>query len=294
MASNKQIKEEISSNIVRIASELHVNKESDGALISGLALPFNKTSRNDFCYDTDSIKQNFKTLEGATVLFNHDMDKVLGHVKNVSIGEEGLNYEIDLDPNEKAIIEKIRRGDLNSVSIQCIYDGDKTKVNEKTGVTNAWINEFLEMSVVSIPGFADTTAQLMESFKNKLEGETMKKKECEEPPKEEGKEATNKEQEEEPKKDDEKEVEGEEEDPVEKLSSQLAGIEARLEKIETFVKEQSKEADDDEEKPDEKEEEAKREEAIRKDKEAVTKEALEKDKKTITTKELKTDIMEEL
>jgi HK97 family phage prohead protease len=147
-----------------LVESFQVSKETDGTKstkVSGLALPFEKVSRNGFSYNMDSIKETYKTLEGAPVCFNHDTNQVLGHVTNVSLGKEGLMYEMDLDP-EESIVKKVKRGDITKVSIQCIYDQDKSNVDE-SGVVNAYIKEFLELSIVTIPGFADTSAQVVES-----------------------------------------------------------------------------------------------------------------------------------
>jgi HK97 family phage prohead protease len=295
MPTNSLIKEEINSNIVRISSEVFIPKDSKESIVTGLALPFDKVSRNEFTYDTGSIKKNYKTLEGASVLFNHNPDRVIGHVVSTEIGKEGMNYKIDLDPEEKGILNKMRRGDLNKVSIQCMFDCEKSSVNEKTGVTNAYINEFLELSVVSIPGFADTTAQLVESFKNKKtagEKEMAKDENKEaEAPKEEPKKEEETKTEEEPKK--EEAVKKESDDKAVDIDERIEAIEGRLEKIETFVKEQATDDDEDkkEEADDEDDEDEKREEAIKKDKQTVSTEKTKTDK-TLSTKDIKKAFME--
>jgi len=162
----QSIKEELDHNIIRISAESHSAPKTtkEGALVRGLALPFEKTSLNAFTYDTESIKKSYNSLEGKPVLWNHNPEKVIGHVKGVEIKKDGLHYEMDLDSEEKDIIRKMKRGDISSVSIQCVYDEEESYVSEDD-VTHAYINEFLELSVVSIPGFSDTTAQFSESFK---------------------------------------------------------------------------------------------------------------------------------
>lgn len=151
------------------------SKESkEGVTVTGTALPFGKTSRNGFTYVTESIKKAYPTLEKAPVLFNHDTNKVLGHVKSLKITESGLDYEMDLDPDEP-IVKKLRRGDIRKVSIQCLYDEKESFIDE-SGVTHAYISEFLELSVVTIPGFADTSAQVVEMLKDKKETKSSEEK----------------------------------------------------------------------------------------------------------------------
>lgn len=167
MVVNKStLKEEINNNKLRIACESLSVEESDvGVVASGLALPLNKVSRNDFTYVTESIENTYKSLIGAPVLFNHNSDMVIGHVKDARMTEAGLEYTFDLDPNDK-IAQKVKRKDLTKVSIQCMFDDEKSK-EDSDGVTHAYITEFLELSVVSIPGFADTTIQLQEKLRDK-------------------------------------------------------------------------------------------------------------------------------
>ena len=160
-------------NTVFIQVENYTAQESisgeTSVSVTGLALPFNKVSRNGFTYIKESIEQTYKTLEGKPVLFNHNAEKPIGHVVSVELREDGMYYEMDLDP-EEAITRKLRRGDIKNVSIQCMYDETGSYIDDD-GVTNAYIQEFLELSVVTLPGFVDTTAQVMEKLKENISQE---------------------------------------------------------------------------------------------------------------------------
>jgi HK97 family phage prohead protease len=149
-------------------------KTEGGLKVKGLALPFEKVSRNGFSYLTESITKAHKTLEGMPVLFNHDSDKVIGKVQAVSITNEGMVYEMDLGTYGPYgwVAEAVARGDLSKVSIQASYDVDKSFIDDK-GVTNAWVEEFYELSIVTIPGFKDTTAAVIEAVRHKAEETTM-------------------------------------------------------------------------------------------------------------------------
>lgn len=138
-------------------------KDTSSTKVTGLALPIGKVSRNGFAYDPESIKETYKTLEGVPVCFNHDSNQVLGHVTSVALESEGVTYEMDLD-SEEAVVKKVRRGDITKVSIQCIYDQDKSSI-DAAGIVHAYIKEFLELSIVTIPGFADTSATVVESLR---------------------------------------------------------------------------------------------------------------------------------
>jgi len=149
-------------------------KTESGLKVKGLALPFEKVSRNGFSYLTESITKAHKSLEGMPVLFNHDSDKVIGKVQAVSITNEGMVYEMDLGTYGPYgwVAEAVARGDLSKVSIQASYDVDKSFIDDK-GVTNAWVEEFYELSIVTIPGFKDTTAAVIEAVRHKAEETTM-------------------------------------------------------------------------------------------------------------------------
>lgn len=268
------------TNTVNIAVESYDLSENTqgGVTVVGLALPFNKVSRNGFTYATESVKENFGSLIGAPVLFNHNSENVIGHVKNASVTESGLMYEMDLDPSEP-ITAKLKRGDLKKVSIQCIYDGDKSFITEE-GVTNAYIKEFLELSVVSIPGFADTTAQVVETFKSdKLQSKEEKMPEDENKPAPE---------------DEKKSMEEEMTDRIVKLEEAVAKCMAYIEdqtKAEQEDEEEDKKSEEAEEEPedaeDTEEDEKKVEEARKADKQTVVETLSAKKEVNLTDKDLK-------
>lgn len=167
--ANALLQKEVSEGKVRILTEkCSIDTQKEGVSVVGLALPFNKVSRNGNFYVQKSIEDNAEGLIGKPVLFNHNENHVIGHVTNISMGEDGLHYEMDLDP-EESIAKKVKRGDLSNVSIQVLLDDSQTVYDEEKGVLNAYISEFLELSIVSIAGFADTTALVVEKFKGKVQ-----------------------------------------------------------------------------------------------------------------------------
>ena len=121
--------------------------------LEGLALPFNTRSRNGFVYSTSSIKTTYKQLEGKPFLLNHNPEHVLGHVEKVWLDDDGMHYRADLDPQEEYWIQKMRRGDVSTVSIQSVVD---TSQDENADVD---IKELLELSAAPIPGFPMTSAR---------------------------------------------------------------------------------------------------------------------------------------
>lgn len=153
--------------------QLHVQKASNGLSVKGEALPFEKVSRNGFRYIKESVENTFQSLIGASMLFNHNQDRSIGHVKNAYVQEGALFYEADLDPEDE-VARKVARGDISKVSIQVAYDEDKSYIDDE-GTVHAWVKEFYELSAVTIPGFVDTSIQLAESLQKK--GFKMEKQE---------------------------------------------------------------------------------------------------------------------
>lgn len=131
-----------------------ISEETDeGVTATGFALPFHKESRNGVIYDKESVIENKETLEGLPVLWNHDeLRPPLGHVEEVETKEDGLYFEMNLDPKEEEILRKIERGDVKNVSIQAMVD--ETNETDEGALP---VEEFLELSVCTIAGFPETT-----------------------------------------------------------------------------------------------------------------------------------------
>lgn len=129
-------------------------ESSEGLKMEGLALPFDKRSRNGVIYETDSIKQAAETLVGCPVLFNHDENETIGHIESVEVTDEGLRYQADLNKDRREV-ESLERGDIPHVSIQAIIE----EMDETAETGKVAIKEFLEMSAVTIPGFPETDVE---------------------------------------------------------------------------------------------------------------------------------------
>jgi len=297
------------NNTFHTLVETHEVLESKehGMGVVGLALPFDKVSRNGFRYITESIRSAVNSVIGAPALFNHDSEKVIGHVENASFDGQGMTYRMNLDEAGPYgwVANKVRRGDLKKVSIQCLYDEDKSFLDDD-GVMNAWVNEFLEISVVTIPGFADTTAQAVESLKLLSKGtETMSE---EEQPKQEDVVETSEPQaeapavEETPKEDespkeevakteavDDNEDEEEEDKKSSKEEDRMGNLENEVAALKVAISKltKGKEADDEESEEPAEDKEKKVEEAIRNDKISISTENVVEESITLSTSDLK-------
>ena len=106
----------------------------------------------------------------APVLFNHDRDKVIGRIEEITFENQRANATIvfDTDEEAEAIFKKVQSGSLRGVSVGYIRK-ECTRVNgseempmeflgrtytERTDVTSLW--ELLEISIVSVPADNDT------------------------------------------------------------------------------------------------------------------------------------------
>lgn len=161
--------------------------KKEGITLKGIALPFDKTSRNGFSYRTESVKKSFETMRNKPMFFNHEVNSVpIGRVEDVRVTDRGLEYTARLKPvtqEGKDIATSVQEGLIDKVSIHCIYEN--ATYNEEEDKFEVDVKEFLELSVVGIPGFEDTTAQAFESLNTELQKQKEEVKTQEEEIKEE-------------------------------------------------------------------------------------------------------------
>lgn len=134
-------------------------KDDDGketVIISGNAQPLSEDSRNGVRYRPDSVKKAAKSLMGVAFLFNHDSSRSLGHVVDQGLTDSHLTYSADVDPEEKEYIRKVERGDIKHVSVGCMVEN--VEWNEEENIYICDVKEYVELSAVTVPGFANTSA----------------------------------------------------------------------------------------------------------------------------------------
>lgn len=152
--------------------------ESEKRVVArGLLLPKDKVSRNGVLYDWDSVKNTYEQIKGLKLMYNHETDGIdaipIGHATNVWLKEEdddegiaGVYYEADLDP-EHPQTRKIIRGDLDNVSLQVNAEEVVPEYKDGEEYQRAYINDWIEFSVVPTPGMKDATieARIAEAYK---------------------------------------------------------------------------------------------------------------------------------
>lgn len=138
------------------AFEVRTEKNEEGkdeVTIRGIAVPYEKESRNGVIYTEDSIKAAAESLVGKPFLFNHNPDKVLGKVTEAIPKDTHLEFVAVANPSKEKV-QDIVNGYVSTVSIQAMVDETEEGPDNRLNV-----NEFLELSSAPIPGFDDAKAQ---------------------------------------------------------------------------------------------------------------------------------------
>lgn len=145
--------------------------EDEGKIVTGLALPYDKTSRNGVAYQKESVEKNMDKMEGRSVLVNHDMDRPIGHVEQVQSTDKGMVYKMNIDPEEKinntSAIRKFERGDVKNVSISAFVERVEGEDNLVA------VKDFAELSAVTVPGFPETTTNPEQAPQGMLAAESI-------------------------------------------------------------------------------------------------------------------------
>lgn len=146
---------------------LKTEKLEDGSqsvILEGVAMPLNKMSRNKVFYRPESVKKAYSTMKGAAFLFNHNTDISLGHVEDVGLDEkaEVMTYRANMDPSEEKFVNKVKRQDIRHVSVGCLVSN--VDWDEESMTATCDIDEFVELSLVPVPGFKDATANINGEF----------------------------------------------------------------------------------------------------------------------------------
>lgn len=135
--------------------QLSADINNNGAKIAGWLVRFSdKPNRNGFKFTKESFNDNSFTdfQKNPIILFNHNEDKPIGFITNISIKEDGVWIEGEVKDDE--IARKIRDGVLRAFSIH-----GYGQVNDD-GVVENFI--LLEVSVVSLPADPNATIEIVQ------------------------------------------------------------------------------------------------------------------------------------
>ena len=137
----------------------HLQKgESSKVYITGNAIDAG-ISRNKVQYSEDLLRQAVTTLKNKPLLLNHgdeDVRNIVGKVVAADFDGTNVPFKAELDTGEADIIRKIEGGFINSVSIGAYCPDEKIMVDEE-GIKHPQEIEFVELSLVPIPGIPNAT-----------------------------------------------------------------------------------------------------------------------------------------
>jgi len=164
--SAETVTENIEDQISETAREN--SQTENGVFVKGMALPFGETSRNGVQYEKESVKEKADDLVGRPILFNHKQDYGTGHILNIEVTDEGMFYEGDINPNAEmpngvSVAEAVERGDIRSPSIQAFIEqtgeeAEKSAVIDDMQTEKVRVADFIEISMVTVPGFPQASA----------------------------------------------------------------------------------------------------------------------------------------
>lgn len=141
--------------------------------ISGYAAVFNSRANiGDFFTEQiapGAFKETLEKNDDIRALFNHNWDKPLGRTKAGTLrlleDETGLKFDIDLPDTTAArdLAISMERGDVDQCSF--LFNPTSETWDYETEPATRTINsaELFEISVVTIPAYDDTSAQLTRS-----------------------------------------------------------------------------------------------------------------------------------
>ena len=176
-------------------------KDLNKIIIAGLMLPKDTISRNGILYDWGSIIEHYRELIKKPMMYNHQIDTTMepmGHFIDSVLLESrpssgkwqevwdkvtkqndketpGWYYEASLNP-ENTYSKSMIRGDLNKVSIQVMADKAIEETLDEKNYQRAFIGTILEGSGVPVPGFEQTTVEVLVAEAFKMKEKLIKKK----------------------------------------------------------------------------------------------------------------------
>jgi HK97 family phage prohead protease len=155
-----------------LPQEFRVADENQPPRISGYAAVFDSMSEDLGFFREEIDSHAFDNVMGTSpdvrALFNHDANCVLGRTKagtlRLNLDARGLAYEIDPPDTQVArdLMVSMRRGDVTQSSYAFIVKRDQWTDNADGSITRRVleIEELFDVSPVTYPGFASTSAQV--------------------------------------------------------------------------------------------------------------------------------------
>ena len=162
-------------------------KSSDNNVIEGYALRFNSLSKDlgGFQEIISPTALDNTDLSDVRCFIDHDSSLILGRTANdtlkLTVDEIGLHFRCELPDTTYArdLNVSISRGDINECSFGfSLKDGDDTwkKDGDDYIRTLNSISQLAEISIVSIPAYAETNATIAQRSLKQVIDEQQKRK----------------------------------------------------------------------------------------------------------------------
>jgi hypothetical protein len=145
--------------------------QNDDYIMTAKIVPFGIISRNGVMYDKESVIKNHKGLVGKPVLFNHKKDEdntpPRGEWIGTEIRSDGMygTAKIFNTTYNQNLIEYLLKAKNATVSLEIFGKAEK-RIDEETGIQYnvAFIKEWLESSIVNLPGFNEAKVLSFECY----------------------------------------------------------------------------------------------------------------------------------
>jgi hypothetical protein len=145
--------------------------KNDDYIMTAKIVPFGIISRNGVMYDKESVINTHKNLIGKPVLFNHKKDEdntpPRGEWFDTEIRSDGMygKAKIFNTTYNQNLIEYLLKAKNATVSLEIFGKAEK-RIDEETGIQYnvAFIKEWLESSIVNLPGFNEAKVLSFECY----------------------------------------------------------------------------------------------------------------------------------
>lgn len=141
-------------------------------------------SRNNVDYTSDVLKAAARTLIGRPLMLGHgdaDVRNIVGKVMDAEFTGNKLPFKAEIDKSEEWLVNKLKNGFVNKVSIGADTIDENGKhydpEPDDDGIIRPKGIEFLELSLVPIPGVKDASINqvIAESYKKRVKEMTKEK-----------------------------------------------------------------------------------------------------------------------
>lgn len=135
--------------------------------VSGLAIPWDTLSADRGGYRDRFARDSVRIGSDVVALLSHDPSIVLGRTSAGTLAlearEDGVYFSLEVPDTQagRDLLTLLRRGDLGQCSFAAVLEREDWDYDRNLGapVRTVLAAELLEVSVVPLPAFANTTAR---------------------------------------------------------------------------------------------------------------------------------------